>query len=129
MTAFKYPDGRTYTPTSETVTPRKPRERSERRIAAPGENNQFSVRKPDRSSPLRALSAIYAACGWETDYVKFPCQCQDWTNKGANAVCVWKATTHRIFCVCEVEQMNDEERYRLAQEYLTRCHNSDIIMS
>jgi hypothetical protein len=109
MTAFKYPDGRTYTPTSETITPRTPKKRSERRISAPGENNQYSVRKPDKHSPIRVLSAIYEQSGWQTEYIKYPCQCQDWTNKQCNAVCVWRGTEHRIWCLCQVEKMNRQQ--------------------
>jgi hypothetical protein len=114
MSTYKYPDGREYTPTTETVTPRKPRERKERRISAPGENSQFAVRKPDRSSLLRVLSAIYEQSGWQTEFIKYPCQCQDWTNKGANAVCVWRGPEHRIWCVCQVSTMQREQMEREA---------------
>jgi hypothetical protein len=109
MSTYKYPDGREYTPTTETVTPRKPKERKERRISAPGENSQYSVRRPAKDSPLRRLCAIYEANEWQTEYIKFPCQCQDWTNKQCNAVCVWRGTEHRIWCLCQVEKMNRQQ--------------------
>jgi hypothetical protein len=98
---FNYPGGVTQSGT--TITPRAPKERKERCVSAPGENNQFSIRKPSKDSPLRALADIYEANGWMTDYVKAPCTCQDWQNKGANAVVVWRGVEHKTFCVCEVK--------------------------
>jgi hypothetical protein len=107
--SIRYPDGREYTPDASTIEPRAPKERDERRISAPGENNQFSIRKPAKDSPLRALAAIYVSHGWQADYIKAFCTCQDWTDKGANAVVVWKGVVHRTWCVCEVEQLSNEQ--------------------
>lgn len=106
---YKYQDGREYTPTvTDTKEPR------ENRKSAPGENNQFSVRKPSRDSPLRSLSEIYEHSGWDTGFIKFPCSCEDWSNRGSNAVVVWRNMEHRIWCVCQVSAMSEQEMQEAA---------------
>lgn len=105
---INFPGGGTYSPTTSDIKPRKPKEPRERRISPAGENNQFTVRKPPKDSPVRVLSAIYKQSGWMTAYIKFPCNCEDWTNRGSNAVVVWREQEHRIWCVCEVVKMSEQ---------------------
>jgi hypothetical protein len=104
---INYPGGHTHTTTND-IKPREPRKPRERRVSPAGENNQFTVRKPPKDSPVRVLSAIYEHSGWETAYIKFPCGCEDWTNRGYNAVVVWRNMEHRIWCVCQVSAMSEQ---------------------
>jgi hypothetical protein len=71
-------------------------------------NSQYAVSPPPKTSPLRSLSAL---CGdtWTTAYLKFPCTCEVWDNRRANAVVVWRRGEHRIWCECQVAVMSNEQ--------------------
>lgn len=86
--------------------PKAPRRRTE-----PGMNSQQAVSIPPKESPLRNF---YTLCltieQWKyVDYIKFPCTCENWDNRRANAVVVWRRGEYRIWCECQVSKMNEVE--------------------
>ena len=109
---IKYPAGSEVVPLP--APQQKPIQKRKRRPTLPGGNSQQSVSAPPKESPLRTLSAIYSAHGWESEYIKFPCMCRDWTDKAANALVVWRGMEKRQWCVCEVEQMSLEQMEAIA---------------
>lgn len=86
-----------------------PKEKKPRRVTVPGGNSQYAVSKPDKTSPLRTFSALCEAHGWHTEYIKFPCWCEDWTDRQDNSVVIWRGTVHHSWCVCQVRKMSEEQ--------------------
>lgn len=90
-----------------------------RRKSEPGDNSQYALALPAADSPLRTMAALFEAHGWQADYVKTVCEHKSaafWHNKGANALVVWRDVRHRVWCVCEIEQMSEAEMAQFVQE-------------
>lgn len=81
-----------------------------RRKTEPGMNSQQSVSAPPKQSPLTVLTSLFKVNQWkDIAYLKFPCTCENWDNRRANAVVVWRRGEYRIFCECKVSKMNEVE--------------------
>lgn len=83
----------------------KTREKKPRRKTEAGGNSQYAVSAPDKASPLWVFSELCRAYGWDAEVIKFPCWCEVWDNRSANAVVVWQGMTHHSFCVCQVRTL------------------------
>lgn len=85
-----------------------------RRKTEAGGNSQSAVSAPSKQSPLRTLLVICRSNGYKSAYLKFPCNCENWNNRCANAVVAYRGLDHHIWCICEVSKMSEAEMLEVA---------------